>query len=195
MTLRTQIKQAIKAVSRRLNIEIRRIPSGDYESETSKCRSRLVGYCVGNGLDLGPGGDPIQASAVRVDLATPYSRAGHLPVQLGGSADNLYWFSNECLDYIFSSHLLEDFIDTELVLREWLRTLRRGGRLVLFCPDEQVYREHCKRTGQPYNTHHVHEDFSMMKVKSILDKINNTKIIHEQSIVDVYSWELVAEKV
>src|SRR4051794_21358440 len=79
------------------------------ESETSKSRERLAKYCEGYGLDLGYGGDPISFSAIRMDLPQPYTRVGELPVQLGGKAENLYWFKDGVLDYVYSSHLLEDF--------------------------------------------------------------------------------------
>ena len=164
-------------------------------SETSKCRSRLAAYCTGYGLDLGFGGDPINPSAIRMDFPQPYTNVGNFPVQLGGSAESLYWFNNNTLDFIYSSHLLEDFVDTEKVLREWLRALKTGGRLVTFCPDEQKFRKHCNATGQPYNTAHVHENFSLEFVKNILDKIGSTKVIYENDDVDIYSWDLVVEKV
>jgi hypothetical protein len=51
-----------------------------YQSETSICRARLGPFCVGAGLDLGPGGDPINDTAIRVDLPNPYSNAGFLSV-------------------------------------------------------------------------------------------------------------------
>jgi hypothetical protein len=69
------------------------------------------------------------------------------------------------------------------------------GRLILFCPDEQVYRRHCDATGQPYNTHHVHAGFSLDFVKEILDRIGGIEIMHESPLVDIYSWELVGRKV
>jgi predicted SAM-dependent methyltransferase len=165
-----------------------------WPSETSKCRARLAPFCVGYGIDIGPGGDPIVPSAVRVDLPQPYSHVGSLPVQLGGDATDLKWFRDGVLDYVYSSHVLEDFVDTEKVLREWLRVLKPGGRLIIFCPDEQVYRQHCRDTGQPYNTCHVHADFSLAFVKKILDRIGHVRVIHEIQLVDVYSWDLVAEK-
>ena len=168
---------------------------GKYQSETSKCRARLAPYCSGYGLDLGFGGDPITPFAIRMDMPTPYAYAGDYPVQLGGTAENLHWFRDGVLDFIYSSHLLEDYVDTEAILREWLRVLRPGGRLVIFCPDEQVYRKHCAITGQPYNTHHIHADFSLQKVKDHLDHIGGTKVIYETPLVDVYSWDLVCEKV
>jgi predicted SAM-dependent methyltransferase len=165
-----------------------------YQSETSKCRSRLARYCSGYGVDLGFGGDPITPAAIRVDSPRPYAETGNAPVQLGGDATILHWFRDGVLDYVYSSHLLEDFPDTESVLREWLRVLKPGGRLIIFCPDEQIYREHCRRTGQTYNENHKHADFSLEKVKEILRGIDKVKIEHETPLIDVYSWELVVQK-
>lgn len=163
-------------------------------SETSKCRERLSLYCRGNGLDLGFGGDPITLSAIRMDFPSPYANVGPYPVQLAGTAENLIWFKDNVLDYIYSSHLLEDFYNTEAVLREWLRVLKPGGLLIIYCPDEQRFRKHCKDTGQPYNPAHVHDFFSLGYVKQILSEINQTKVVHEKDFVDIYSWELVCEK-
>lgn len=187
-------RQLARSALRSLGFELRRVRPNAYRSETSKCRARLTYYCVGYGVDLGPGGDPITESAVRVDLPAPYSSAGILPVQLGGDAANLYWFRDGVLDYVYSSHLLEDFADTKTVLIEWLRVLKPGGNLVLFCPDEQLFRSHCRLTGQVYNAHHKHADFSLAKVKTILSEIGQTACIHERDTVDMYSWELVARK-
>jgi predicted SAM-dependent methyltransferase len=165
-----------------------------YISETSKCRARLAPYCTGYGLDLGFGGDPITPHAIRMDFPQPYAYTGDHMVQLGGSAENLFWFRDGVLDFVYSSHLLEDYQDTETVLREWLRVLRPAGRLIIFCPDERVYRRHCLNTGQTVNTHHVHADFSLAFTKAVLDRIGNTQVIYENPLVDIYSWDLVCEK-
>lgn len=165
-----------------------------WPSETSKCRARLAPYCIGYGVDLGFGGDPIVPHAIRVDLPQPYARVGSYPVQLGGAAENLYWFRDNVLDFVFSSHLLEDYEDTEAVLREWLRVLKPGGNLIIYCPDEQRFRAHCAATGQPYNPHHKHADFSLQFVKNALNRIGAVHILHEAPHVDVYSWELVCRK-
>ncbi|MGH7679093.1 MAG: methyltransferase domain-containing protein [Gemmatimonadaceae bacterium] len=166
-----------------------------WPSETAKVRKRLAPFCRGYGVDLGFGGDPILDSSIRVDLPIPYTKVGpNKSVQLGGDSSNLKWFKNDSLDYVYSSHLLEDFLDTRTVLKEWLRVLTPGGHLVLFCPDEQLFRAHCARTGQGYNPHHVHEDFSLAKVKGILAELGGTDIVHERDRVHAYSWELVCRK-
>lgn len=163
-------------------------------SETSKCRARLAPFCTGYGVDLGFGGDAITTHAIRVDLPSPYTRVGDSNVQLGGDTARLHWFQDGVLDFIYSSHLLEDFDDTRAVLVEWLRVLKPGGRLIIFCPDEQRFRAHCARTGQPYNTQHKHAHFSLGFVKGLLKDIGGTVVIHELPDVDIYSWDLVVEK-
>ncbi|HSY54368.1 MAG TPA: class I SAM-dependent methyltransferase [Opitutaceae bacterium] len=165
-----------------------------WPSETSKCRARLAPWCTGYGLDLGFGGDPIVEHAIRMDFPQPYSDVGKQSVQLGGKAEDLYWFRDNCLDFIYSSHLLEDFADTRAVLAEWLRVLKPGGRLILYLPDEQVYRRHCAATHQPYNTHHQHADFSLEFVKRHLAALGGTRVLHENPHVEIYSWEIVTEK-
>lgn len=169
-------------------------PPRRWPSETSKCRARLAPYCVGDGADLGFGGDPITPAAIRMDMPNQYGTVGQFPAQLRGDAARLVWFADGALDFVFSSHLLEDFQDTESVLREWLRVLKPGGRLIIFCPDEQRFRAHCNRTGQPYNPHHVHAHFSLDYVKGLLARIGGTRLVHENPDVDIYSWDLVVEK-
>lgn len=157
-------------------------------SETAKCRSRLAKYCVGRGCDLGFGGDPIIPGVITVD-----KRADKSPQYLR-DATHLDWIADNELDFVYSSHLLEDFIDTETVLREWLRVLKPGGMLVLFGPDEQIYHRHCLKTGQLYNTSHKINNFSLEYIKTILQKISGVEIIHQAPIVDDYSFELVIKK-
>ena len=171
-------------------------------SETEKCRERLKKYCVGNGLDLGYGGDPIVPTAITVDLEKPYTDVGDHPQNLKGDARNLYWFRTDCLDYVFSSHLFEDFSPQEMqtILWEWVRVLKPGGYLVLYLPDEQAYRKHCKEHDAPRNTHHEVENFSLEYFKSIVDLgptvigYPGVKIVHENALCDEYCFEVVLQK-
>lgn len=173
-----------------------RVPVQPMASETSKCRTRLSKWCTGYGVDLGFGGDPITPAAIRMDMKTPYANyLGIHPVQLGGDVTDLYWFRDGVLDFVYSSHVLEDFEDTDSVLKEWLRVLRPSGHLVIYCPDEQVYRKYCESSGHPYNTHHVHENFSLDFVQKSLARVGGTREIHSSPLVEEYSWELVVQKI
>ena len=166
-------------------------------TETALCRDRLAKYCQGNGLDLGAGGDPIVNSAIIVELSTPYASVGDHPANLAGNARYLYWFTDECLDYVYSSHMLEDFPPEQTldVVLEWLRVLRIGGYLVLYLPDEQVYRAHCRKTGQDYNTAHSNPDFSLKWFEEfVLPALPNVVLRHSAAHVEAYSFELVLKK-
>ena len=164
-------------------------------SETSKCRSSLAQFCIGNGLDIGFGGDPIVPHAICLDLPSAYARYMDFPQHLHGDASTLYWFNDNVLDFVYSSHVLEDFIHTESVLREWIRVIKPTGKLVLFLPDEKLYQKHCKLNGKTPNQHHIHENFSVKFVEKILAKISLTKLVHKKNPVAKYSFELVVQKI
>lgn len=171
-----------------------RLPRRRSVSETSKCRESLSRFCVGDGIDIGFGGDPIVAHAICMDLPTPYARYRNHAQHLHGSADNLKWFRDNSLDWVYSSHVLEDFEDTRAVLEEWIRVVRPGGVVVLYLPDEATYRAHCRRQNKPPNVHHIHETFGLDFVKNALAHRSDIEIAHERFPVGIYSFELVLRK-
>ena len=164
------------------------------QSETSRCRDSLQAYCFGDGIDVGYGGDPIVPTAICMDLPQKYAAYENHVQHLHGDAANLSWFKDNSLDYVYSSHVLEDFEDTAGVLFEWLRVVKPGGHVVLYLPDEQVYRDHCKKQGKPPNAHHMHEQFGLPYLKTILQKRKDVKILHEAFPIGIYSFELVLQK-
>jgi len=133
-----------------------------------------------NGLDLGFGGDPICSTAIAVDLPNKYTHLGHGPQHLYGDATNLYWFKDAVMDYIYSSHLLEDFADTRSVVAEWVRVLKPGGNLILCLPHEMKYRAHCQETGQTYNLAHKCPEMSLGHMKAVF---------HELNLEPIFEWE------
>lgn len=129
-------------------------------SETSKHRKLVGGYCVGNGLDLGSAGDPIVPTAIQVELPNPYcpSFEQKYPPQIKGDATKLVWFADNSMDYVFSSHLIEDFDANQqrVILREWGRVVKPGGHLVILAPERHRWHE-ALRKGQPPNLAHKNE--------------------------------------
>ncbi len=82
----------------------------------------------------------------RVQEAVERRPAGGREVHyLGGAGEHLP-FQDDSFDLILSHEVLEHVQDDRAVIREIARTLRPGGRLVLFCPNR----------GYPFETHGIY---------------------------------------
>jgi ubiquinone/menaquinone biosynthesis C-methylase UbiE len=144
-----------------------------YKSETAKVRHMVLPFCKGYGCDIGFGGDKIKKDAVGIDLPSPYASTGSDKIDIACDvmkepipvADNSF-------DYVYSSHLIEDFEDTLKGLNEFIRVVKPGGNLILVFPDQQRYEQICKKTGQPLNLYHKHADMGMELMKSVLTRAN-----------------------
>ncbi len=116
--------------------------------ETSKARARrqregfVEKYCVGHGLDIGYGGDPIAINVRGWDFEH-------------GDAQLLHGLDNESYDFVYSSHLLEHLPDVDLALNNWWRVLKPGGYLILYLPHRDLY-EKKKQLPSRFNDDHAH---------------------------------------
>lgn len=150
--------------------------------ETTRVRDVVTRYIhsyldhTAMGLDLGYGGDAILKSAITLDTRQKYANFNDDPQHLVGDARNLYWFADGVLDYVYSSHLLEDFppSETEDILREWVRVVRPGGLVILYLPNEKRYREYCQRHGTIPNGAHQNFDMSLEFMKPVLERVGLT---------------------
>ncbi len=66
--------------------------------------------------------------------------------QILGGAGEFLPFSAECFDLILSNEVIEHVQDDRKAVREMVRTLKTGGRLVLFCPNRWY----------PFETHGIY---------------------------------------
>jgi SAM-dependent methyltransferase len=112
-------------------------------------------------LDIASQGDPAVPWAFQLDLPEEEFRlyangnppAG--PIQLRGHAQSLQ-IEGDSISCVVASHILEDFEHWEPVLREWVRVLKPGGKLVILVPDKALWKAALDR-GQPPNCEHRHE--------------------------------------
>lgn len=166
--------------------------------ETTDARPYLAKYCDGIGLDIGFGGDPIVPTAITFDKPEPYRKEENGKKQiLRGDCKKLYFFCNESVDYIYSSHLLEDFTYDELIdiLKEWRRVLKTNGLLVINCPDQQKFLAHCAKTGQSINLAHKEPDFSLNNFLTVAYKAGRWEEVYRLPEVGNYSWYLVLKRI
>lgn len=91
-------------------------------------------YRGGVHLDIGCGSRKITAAAIGIDITD-----GSAPYVVGGvnvvtSADNLYPFKDDAIDFISCIHSFEHYDNPKAVLKEWLRVLKVAGRIGIVVP-------------------------------------------------------------
>jgi ubiquinone/menaquinone biosynthesis C-methylase UbiE len=166
-------------------------------SETSKSRHLLAPYCVGIGMDVGYGGEKIVDTAWAFDMPQPYTSVGSHRQQLRGDCRSFPFICDNALDYIYSSHVLEDFTYEELVpiINEWRRVLKPEGLIITNCPDQQRFLAHCAATGQGTNDAHKEADFSLTTFNNnVISQTGPWKTIYEHDEFQEYSWLQVIKK-
>lgn len=174
-------------------------------SETEKYREQTVKYCYrsdgqpGCGADIASQGASVVPWAINFDLPLAefnYYCSNHPakgPIQLRGHADKLP-FDSGSLDFLYASHLLEDYLSWTPILMEWVRVLKPGGKLIILVPDKKLWNE-AIANGQPPNCAHTHESrvgelseyATAIGVKVIEDRLTNV-------VEGDYSILFVAEK-
>jgi ubiquinone/menaquinone biosynthesis C-methylase UbiE len=129
-------------------------------SETSKVRHLVLAYCAGKGCDVGFGGDKIKKiDCDGIDFEQPYTYTGKDKVDIPCDViNNEIPVADSTYDYVYTSHLIEDFADTSDALKKFIRILKNGGNLVLVFPDQPKYASYCRELAIPMNPYHVHAD-------------------------------------
>lgn len=136
---------------------------GACSSETERYRYATAPYCQGAGVDVASQGVPVVPWAISFDLPEVeflhYSNGAPPkgPIHLRGHADHLP-FESASLDFVYSSHYIEDVRDWLPVLREWVRCVRIGGHVVILLPDKALWNA-AIAAGQPPNCSHSHESY------------------------------------
>lgn len=111
-----------------------------------------------NGVDVGSGTRRIDEMIPSIDVQPDYKYAH---AQFVWDCKNLELFNDEKLDFIFSSHVLEDFEDIPTVFCNWWKKLRPGGLMLLLLPDMQGgrYPKCSEPKGNPSHRTDVGKEF------------------------------------
>lgn len=159
-------------------------------SETSKYRHLTTQYCVGNGIDIGSGGDAVVPWAISMDL--PEEEYNHYnsnqkprgPIHYRAT-DLLFNlpFKSNTLSFLYASHIAEDVPEEKWpeMFREWARVLIPGGNMIILVPERNKWNYAVKVLGQIPNCQHRHEPvlgeltkmFTLVGLQTICDKLTN----------------------
>jgi len=151
--------------------------------------NQVIEFTKDNGVDIGCGLNKIHTSAIGINKILTENDYGYpFGAQINGVGDSLPWFSDNSLDYVFSSHCLEHIVDTKSALLEWTRVIKKGGYLVLILP----HKDYFPNIGQPNaNPDHKH-DFLPSDVTKIIDEIDSYEIIQCDTLHDKLKDDKVA---
>ena len=126
-------------------------------TETEGVLEHVLPYCMGRGLDIGCGQRKVVPAAVGLDYAHEYNIRRHPATDadlVGPWEETLDKVPGLPVNYVYSSHLLEDYADVGPPLRAWVDAVRPGGHLILVLPIERAFLSQCEKTGQLTNPGH-----------------------------------------
>jgi ADP-heptose:LPS heptosyltransferase/predicted SAM-dependent methyltransferase len=163
--------------------------------ESRKIWHRAVPYARGLGADIGCGVEKVLPHAIGVDNLHHSQFFGwdqRQAVQVIAEADSLPDFTDESLNFIFSSHLLEHLVEPEKALAEWWTKLRDGGHLMLYLPHKELYPNIGEEGANPDHKH----DFMPSDVIRMMEKIGRWGLLEAErrDQDDEYSFWLVFRK-
>lgn len=157
-------------------------------------RSFIVHWCIkehdrtkGIGLDIGCG-QQISPYCIGTDFY-----AGHNHPQYGGA----YWphircigetlpFRDNTFDFIVSTHSLEHMRHTVSTLKEWLRILKHGCKIIIVMPDPKY--------GKSGDKGHVHE-YTAEQFIVLLNSIPGIKVLEHDTLHNDFSCNTLIEKI
>lgn len=133
-----------------------------------------------NGIDVGCGTSRINENILSIDQQ-PDLRYAH--AQFVHNCHDLEIFKDYSLDFIFSSHCIEDFDDIPVVFMNWWNKLKIDGLMLLLLPDMELCDcEFCKGksryprvedpNGNPSHRTNVGKKFMTEMLTSLKEKEN-----------------------
>jgi len=109
------------------------------------------------GVDIGCGTNRLSMEVLAID-ANPMRKFAHADVvhnchnlEVGKEIifnEQVYKFEDNELDFIFSSHCLEDFGDIPVVFENWWKKLKVNGLMILLLPDMEICDCEICKSGQ-----------------------------------------------
>lgn len=143
---------------------------------------------VGDGLDIGPGNDPLVPSGMFPLLETV--RTFDLK-----NGDANYMSLDEVFDFVYSSNCLEHMVHPAYALKKWWEHVKVNGYLVVVVPDEELYEHNIfPSNGNPdhkhtFSLHDGNTEFTQ-NIFNLIYHLEDAKIIKVQLVDTNYDYSL-----
>jgi predicted SAM-dependent methyltransferase len=89
----------------------------------------ILGYCLGYGIDVGCGDRTLFPHLITVDNHSDEA-------EIKAEADDLPFKEGE-FDFVYATHCIEHLKDPLKAINEWLRVVKKGGHVIIICPDKR----------------------------------------------------------
>lgn len=87
-----------------------------------------IGYCHGLTLNVGAGQRTLLPTDITLDIDSD-------DCDYKADCTDLKIFKDETFDTVYASHILEHIFDLIGAIKEWTRVVKKGGHIVIICPD------------------------------------------------------------
>ncbi len=125
-----------------------------------------------NGIDVGCGTCRIDDMILSIDQQPDY-RYAH--AQLVWDCKDLEIFADNKLDFIYSSHCLEDFEDIPKVFMNWWKKLKPDGLMLLLLPDMEGGRY--PKVNEPNGNPSHRTDTGKNFIESMMESLRNAALL------------------
>lgn len=135
-----------------------------------------------NGWDIGCGTKRIDEMIPSIDEQPEYKYAHALILW---DCHDLDFLADEKMDFLFSSHVLEDFPDVPVVFHNWWKKLKPNGLMLLLLPDMQGgrYKKCGEAGGNPSHRTDMGKQFMHDMLEDMREKgILKYEILQEDTI-------------
>jgi SAM-dependent methyltransferase len=145
--------------------------------------NEVIQYTKGIGVDIGCGLSKIHSCAIGIDVRLGKKDFGYAyGANIGCPTNKEYlelpWFADESLDFIFSSHCLEHFVDPVKSVKDMRRTLKTGGHLIVLLPDDRYY----PRIGEKGANLDHKMNYSPESLVTIVKQVGNWEVIQLDTV-------------
>lgn len=144
---------------------------------TQKEFTYIEKFLQGKGIDVGCGTNRLSPDILAIDRQNnkKYSHADvihdchDLDIKSVQWHDKEYPFMIDSIDFIFSSHCLEDFEDIPIVFMNWWKKLKPNGYMILLLPDME--NERYPKCNDPQGNPSHRTDVGAGYMRGLLDSL------------------------